>query len=184
MSSEPVAAALELAKPRELVRRRSDSHSWRDDWFFFCAAWIIAAVIVYGFAQTLSQRLLHAAIPRPCILWLHASVFFGWIGVFITQTMLVRVRRVRWHRILGVAGLLLGVMMPPIGLATSLVMGRFNIAHALRDPDFAQQLTTSGRCLAASDYPEADIRRPTSHSEIPVHHPGSRDLRYCMALGV
>lgn len=105
--------------------------------FFFCAAWIIAGVIAYGFAQTLSHRLLHPAIPPPRILWLHAAVFFGWICVFITQTTLVRLRRVRWHRTLGVAGLLLGATMPPIGIATSLVMGRFNIAHGLRNPDFA-----------------------------------------------
>lgn len=137
MSSEPAAAPLELARARELVRGRSRSHAWRDDWFFFCAAWVIAAVIAYGFAQTLSNSLLHSTIPKPRILWLHAAVFFGWICLFITQTTLVRLRRVRWHRTLGVAGLLLGAMMPPIGIATSLIMGQFNVAHALRDPDFA-----------------------------------------------
>jgi hypothetical protein len=102
------------------------------------AAWIIAAVVAYGFAQTLSQNLLHAAIPRPRILWLHAAVFFGWIGILLTQTTLVRAGRVRWHRRLGVAGLLFGATMLPIGIATALAMGEFNVAHALRDPSFAR----------------------------------------------
>ena len=118
----------------ETVRPRSSSRGWRDNWFFFCSAWVIVAVVAYGFAQTLSENLLHAAIPRPGILWLHAAAFFGWLGLFITQTTLVRTGRVSWHRALGVAGLLLGAMMPLIGIATSLAMGRFNIAHALGDP--------------------------------------------------
>jgi uncharacterized membrane protein YhaH (DUF805 family) len=136
MSSKP-AAALELAQAHEPVRRPSSARGWRDDWFFFCAAWIIATVVAFGFAQTLSQNLLHAAIPRPRILWLHAAVYFGWICVFLTQTALVRAQRVRWHRTLGIAGLLFGALIPPIGIATSLAMGRFNIAHALRDPSFS-----------------------------------------------
>jgi hypothetical protein len=125
------------AQAHESVRQPSSPRGWRDDWFFFWAAWIIAAVVAYGFAQTISENLLHAAIPRPRILWLHAAVFFGWIGVFITQTALVRARRVRWHRTIGIAGLLLGALIPPIGIATSIAMGSFNIAHALRDPPLA-----------------------------------------------
>ena len=49
-------------------------------------------------------------------------------------------------------------------------------APAIPDRPWA---ATSGRCRGGSGYPKADIRRPASHSEIPVH-PGSRDLRYCM----
>ena len=138
MASQPSTAAFELAQAHEPLRQRSQSRAWRDGWFFFLAAWIIAAVVASGFAQTLSENLLHAAIPRPRILWLHAAVFFGWIGVFLTQNTLVRAGRVRWHRSLGAAGLLFGATMLPIGIATSLAMGEFNISHALRDPAFAR----------------------------------------------
>jgi hypothetical protein len=137
MSSE-LEVALERPQSAKAVRLRSNSRGWKDGWFFFCSAWIIAGVVAYGFAQTLSQNLLHSAIPRPGILWLHAAVFFAWIGLFITQTTLVRARRVRWHRTLGVVGLLLGAMMSLMGVATSLAMGRFNIAHAVRDPAGAE----------------------------------------------
>jgi len=138
MSSDPAGAALKLAQARDRLPQLEKSRTWRDDWFFFWAAWIIAAIVAYGFAQTISQRLLHAAIPRPRILWLHAAVFFGWICVFIIQTTHARARRVRWHRTLGGAGLLLAAGMVPIGVTTMLVMGHFDIAHALRDPNSAR----------------------------------------------
>jgi hypothetical protein len=69
----PADTRLDHAPASDPVRPRSNALSWRDDWFFFFAAWIIAAVIVYGFAQTVSQRLLHASDPRPLILWLHVA---------------------------------------------------------------------------------------------------------------
>jgi hypothetical protein len=104
-----------------------------DDWLSFCCAWLIAAAVAYGFAHTVSPNLLHAAAPRPRILWIHAGVFLGWVGLFILQTALVRSRHVRWHRRLGVAGLILGAMMPPLGIATAAAMARFDVAQGLRD---------------------------------------------------
>jgi hypothetical protein len=111
--------------------------SWPDNRFYFFFGWLIAAVVVYGFAHTISPRLLHTAIPRPNILWVHAAVFFAWIGLFILQTSLVRSRQVRWHRSLGLAILILGAALSLIGVATSLAMGRFNVAHGLHDPAYA-----------------------------------------------
>jgi hypothetical protein len=105
----------------------------RNDGFFFWCGWLIAAVVAYGFAHTLSNNLLRASVPRPRILWIHAAVSFGWVALFTLQTALVRFRHVRLHRRLGVAGLFLGVMMPPIGIATALVMARFDVTEGLRE---------------------------------------------------
>jgi hypothetical protein len=113
---------------------------WRDrpdDWFYFVSGWLVLAALVYGFSQTISQNLLHAAVPRPPILWVHAGAFSAWIGLFLLQSALVRSRRVRWHRRLGVAGLILGAMIPPIGVATALVMARFDVVQGLRDQAYA-----------------------------------------------
>jgi hypothetical protein len=104
-----------------------------NDWFYFCCAWLITAAVTYGFAHTISDNLLHAAVPRPRILWIHAGVFFGWVGLFMLQIALIRSRCVGWHRRLGVAGLILGAMMPALGIATAVVMGRFDVAQGLRD---------------------------------------------------
>jgi hypothetical protein len=133
MSTESVAA-LDVSASRGGATR--PAALWRDrpnDWFYFCSAWLIAGAVVYGFSHTISENLLRAATPRPRILWIHAGVFCAWVGVFLVQTSLVRARRVRWHRRLGIAGLVLGAMMPPIGVATALVMARFDIAQDLRD---------------------------------------------------
>lgn len=120
--------ALELSnRPATLLR------GWPDNRFYFFFGWLIAAIVVYGFAHTIPPRLLHAAIPRPRILWVHAAIFFAWIGLFIVQTSLVRSRNVRWHRTLGMASLVLGAALALIGIATSLAMARFNVANYLRD---------------------------------------------------
>jgi len=85
------------------------------------------------FSHTIGNNLLHAAIPRPFVLWVHASIFFGWIVLFIVQITLIRTRHTRWHRRLGVAAMLLGATIPVIGVATSLEMARFDVDHGLFD---------------------------------------------------
>jgi len=84
-------------------------------WFYLYCSCLIAAVVCYGFSHTIGNNLLHATIPRPFVLWVHALVFGGWIALFIMQITLVRTRHIRWHRRLGVAAMLLGAAIPVIG---------------------------------------------------------------------
>jgi len=171
MSTEPVAALDVRVISRDAIRSTTHSRGWSDGWFFFCFAWLIAAVVAYGFAHTISENLLRAAIPRPAILWIHASVFFCWIGLFILQTTLIRSRLVRWHRRFGVAFLLLGAFMPLIGVSTALAMARFDISHGLRDPvDMAAHLSIPfndmiffSSVLAAAAYWR---KRPDTHRRL------------------
>jgi hypothetical protein len=111
----------------------NQSRAWPGNWFYFCFSFLVAAVVGYGFSHTIGTNLLHAAIPRPVVLWVHAFVFFGWIVVFIVQITLVRTRHVRWHRRFGIAAMLLGAMIPVIGVATSLEMARFDVDHGQFD---------------------------------------------------
>ncbi len=134
MSTESTTALDQRVLSRSPTRPAAQPRERPNDWFYFCCAWLIAAAVGYGFAHTISENLLRATIPRPRILWIHAGAFFGWVGLFIVQTALVRSRRVRWHRRLGVVGLLLGAMIPPIGIATALVMGRFDVVQGVHDP--------------------------------------------------
>ena len=124
--------AHKVGERRDAVRR-----GWPDNRFYFFMGWLIAVLVIYGFAHTIPPRLLHAAIPRPGILWVHAAVFFAWIGLFIVQTSLVRSRNVHWHRTCGVAILILGAVLALIGVTTSLEMARFNIAHNFHDSVYA-----------------------------------------------
>jgi hypothetical protein len=137
MSAESLATPNTRLPGLELTRPGSP---WRDrpnDWFYFGCAWLVLALVGYGFSQTLSQSLLHTAVPRPTILWIHAGVFSAWIGLFLVQSGLIRSRHVRWHRRLGVAGLVLGAIIPPLGIATGLVMGRFDVVQGLRTQVYA-----------------------------------------------
>ena len=54
-----------------------------DRWFYFGMAWLVLAVVAYGFGRGLVGRLLHPALPLPWILHVHALVFSGWVLLFL-----------------------------------------------------------------------------------------------------
>ncbi len=89
---------------------------------------LIAAVVVCGFSQTIERGLIHPAVPKPTLLYVHAVVFFGWVMLFVTQTAFVTFGHVRLHRRLGLAALAVGAAIPVLGIATAVTMARFNIA--------------------------------------------------------
>ncbi len=97
--------------------------------FYFAMSLLIPAVVAFGFSFTIRDNLLHPAIPRPRILYLHAAVFSGWLVFFLVQSILVRTRHVPWHRKIGWFGAGMGALMPVLGVATAIVMTRFDIAH-------------------------------------------------------
>lgn len=96
--------------------------------FYFTMALMMVAAVVYGFSHTVEANLLRPAIARPPILYLHVLTFVAWLGLFTAQSALVRSRRIRLHKQLGLFGAGLGAAVFAIGIATSLVMTRF---HAL-----------------------------------------------------
>jgi uncharacterized membrane protein YozB (DUF420 family) len=98
-------------------------------WFYFAAALLMAGAVAYGFSFTVEDSLLRPKIARPWLLYIHAAVMSGWLVLFAVQAGLVRLRNVRLHRRLGVAGLCLGVIVPLVGVPTAIVMRRFDIEH-------------------------------------------------------
>lgn len=94
--------------------------------FYLAMTIAVAAIVGLGFGRTVNERLLRSPSPRPLLLYLHAAMFTGWVLLFVMQAALVRVRRVAWHRRLGLAGVALGALMPGVGIATALVMTRLN----------------------------------------------------------
>jgi hypothetical protein len=95
-------------------------------YFYFSMSLLVAAIVVSGFKRTINDNLLHPAVPRPFILWIHASVFAGWVIFFIFQSTLVRIRKVSWHRSIGWFGAGLATVMVPLGIATAIIMARFD----------------------------------------------------------
>ena len=79
---------------------------------------LIAAVMIYGFGNSIDAKLLRAPSPRSPIVYLHAIVFSAFVALFVVQSALIRARSVRWHRHLGVLGVVMGAAMPFLGMAT------------------------------------------------------------------
>jgi uncharacterized membrane protein YozB (DUF420 family) len=104
-----------------------------DRYFYFIMSLVIAGVVIYGFSQTINENLIHPAYPRPLVLYFHAAIFGCWVVLLITQSALVRTRNVRLHRKLGLCALALAVVLPIVGIATGIAMGRFNTQHGSTD---------------------------------------------------
>ena len=98
-----------------------------DRFFYLGMALLVAAVVIFGFSQTIDGNLLHPDEPRPWLLFVHAIVFASWIVLFTTQSALVRVAKVGWHRRLGLCGAVLGGILPVVGVTTALVMLHWHV---------------------------------------------------------
>ena len=97
-----------------------------ENFLYLFMSLLIAAVVVFGFSQTIKGKLIYPAQPRPFVLYVHAALFSGWILLFILQSALVRSRMVRWHRRIGWFGVGLGGAMTVVGVGTAISMARFN----------------------------------------------------------
>jgi hypothetical protein len=105
-----------------------------DKYFYFAMSLLFAAIVVAGFSRTVNQNLIHPALPRPFLLWIHAAAFTLWLVFFILQSALVRVRKVKVHRLLGWFGAGLAAVMVPLGFTIAIIMGRFD-KHIMRIAD-------------------------------------------------
>jgi hypothetical protein len=97
--------------------------------FHVSVALIIAASMVAGFYFDLSKYVIHPRFRFPAILPIHSAVFVAWMVLYLAQTLLVQTRNVRLHRTLGWLGLALAVVMPPLGIATAVIMRRFDVLN-------------------------------------------------------
>lgn len=126
-----VAAHIFPSRPMPRLLQRG---GFLDRYFYFAMALVQAGVVVWGFSHTVNDNLLHAKPPRPTLLWIHGMAFSLWMVVYVVQTALVRVRRVKVHRTLGWFAVALAVCMVVLGLVISFVMGHFH-ATVLHEPD-------------------------------------------------
>jgi hypothetical protein len=113
-----------------------------NQYFYFSMSLLIAVVVVYGFGQTIDQNLIHATPIRPWLLYVHATVFSGWVVFFILQSGLVRMRKVQVHRTLGWFGVAMGCLIPVLGISTAITMARFKVSH-FHSPTAATDMAVS-----------------------------------------
>jgi hypothetical protein len=114
------------------ISQPSISPRWVEKYFYLCMSLLIAAVVVYGFSGTVDRKLIHGNPRRPVLLWVHAVLFSTWVAFYITQSVMVRIRKVRVHRTLGWAGAALGTSMVVVGPWVAVVMARFDTSHLHR----------------------------------------------------
>jgi len=122
MDLSPGKSGASLARP-------APTRSPFDRYFYPGMALLLAVVVAVGFGPTLDERLFHPPSLRPRVLYVHAAVFTAWILLFNVQAGLIASGRVAWHRRLGLCGVVLGALIPLVGITTVLAITRLNIAQ-------------------------------------------------------
>jgi hypothetical protein len=99
-----------------------DRKTSRRSLFYPMMGLTIALVAVIGFSRTVVAGLINRPSP-PILLYIHVPLFVGWVTLFIVQGLLVNRKRIKLHRRLGVVGLVIGALMPPVTLGLKLADG-------------------------------------------------------------
>jgi hypothetical protein len=99
--------------------------------FFLGVAIAIAILVLAGFARTFYLHGLFG-VPAPAtFMSFHGALMSGWILLYLVQTWLVSVRRLRWHRTLGVFGACYAAVIAVVGcMATLIAAAREVRAHS------------------------------------------------------
>ena len=154
-------------------------------------ATVAAVVIVVGFARTFYLRFLFDLPPMTLLVHLHGAIFTAWFVFVIAQVRFVAMQRVDLHRVLGVAGIVLAVLVVASTLAT--LFASTTIPRVRPDGLTASQATISGfvSTLLFSGFLALGIayrRRPAVHrrfmllSLVPILTPGMNRLLTLVGL--
>jgi hypothetical protein len=110
-----------MAFQEEVLTLPTATNDRRHEGIFYTGmASAILLTILTGFGASYSRR----AAPFSAIVYLHASVFTGWVLLFFAQTALVAAGHTRLHRRLGIAGGVQAGLMIVLGLVTAIYGAR------------------------------------------------------------
>lgn len=110
-------------------------HPW-DRNFFPIYVGLIWGAVVLGFGSDILDRYRTGAATYPAIIYVHGAVFVAWLVLLTTQALLIRNRKVRFHRKIGVAGAFLAAAMISLGLAAALTIQKLRLGTPDADPAF------------------------------------------------
>jgi len=109
-----------------LAGRRLSEHRF----FAFFAA-LFPLLILLGFGRTYYLKGFFPSPPVPSpLVHVHGLLMAAWVGLFITQVLLIRSHRVRLHQLLGLSSILLALTIIPVGALTAIDAARHGSAAA------------------------------------------------------
>jgi hypothetical protein len=86
--------------------------------FYIGASLLMGLIAVVGFWPTYFGPLVTGTIAQPLLIHVHATVFTGWLVLFLTQAVLAATKQVAWHLRLGKIGIGYGALLVVVGLVT------------------------------------------------------------------
>jgi len=89
--------------------------------FYLGLSFLLAILATIGFWPQYFRPLLTGSVEKDTVIHLHATVYIGWLALFIFQCFLVAVGNIRLHRRVGNLGLIYGCGVVVVGLSTTVV---------------------------------------------------------------
>ena len=106
----PQAGRRNIVTPRGVTRRP----------FYIGVSLLMGLIAIVGFWPTYFGPLARGTISQPLLIHVHATVFTGWLVLFLTQVALAASGHVAWHLRLGRVGIGYGVLVVIVGLLTGI----------------------------------------------------------------
>jgi hypothetical protein len=95
------------------------------DWFYVGSALVLVVIVAVGFAPSFYFRYARDVVgtptrPLPMYLTLHGIVLSSWYLLYLTQTCLIATKRVDIHRVAGLAGAVIAILL--VGVSLNVVL--------------------------------------------------------------
>jgi hypothetical protein len=134
--------------------------------FYIGASLLMGLIAVVGFWPTYFGPLVTGTIAQPLLIHIHATVFTGWLVLFLTQAVLAATKHVTWHLRVGKVGIGYGALLVVVGLITGVLRSsRLPLGGPAEDLLFAataDMIVFSGFFAAAIVY----RRKPQVHKRL------------------
>jgi len=137
--------------------------------FYVRMATTCLAVAVIGFAPTYWVPMVRGTLDVPPLTHLHALFFYGWLLLFLRQTVLAASGRLTRHRELGIAGVALASGMCFVGLDQAIGSLKRLEAAGAGDPARAFSIVSfSAIALFAALFAAAivNVKKPEVHKRL------------------
>ena len=75
--------------------------------YFFAASLIALAFALIGFLKTFFIPKMYGVFEAPPVIYIHGGLLFLWAAFFVVQAFLIRKRKLKYHRLLGLGSVVL-----------------------------------------------------------------------------